>query len=257
MNGEEMHPRLLPLPETVVAAMSLRELPGVDADIPTGWALAALSLVTAILSSRPGAAIHLTQEGSRFRSTITGGALNDSESTTHPQIITWFASEIASSLCSACGRPGERRTAPAGSWCDSCWLLRTGRTPDFEPRLPLLEHAAEAQRSLPPIGSLPRPAAGWAPLLRSVLKRLGDGSGRDVVFTDRGPVLRVTRAPNPPDEVAQVNTTLNALCRQRCRYCSRLVIEESPTPGQCAGCLWVQARGWEIVPAFAEDGAPR
>lgn len=246
---------LSPLPEAVVASMTLHELPLVDADIPVGWAPAALTIAIGHLASRPGTTVTLWKSDGTLKATFAGGTYLDASTEVYPHPGIWYGSEIAYKSCEPCGRPGWRHTFTSPIECDSCFVLNSGRTPDFDPRLPLDVDAAEALRRLPQIKSLPVVPAGWAPLVRSVLKRLGDGRGGDVVFDDRATYLTIVSAPDPQQRVAEVRQTLVALSRERCRYCGRHVDEGSGTPGECDGCLWVRARGWTVSPA-AETNSP-
>jgi hypothetical protein len=240
--------QLDPLPEAIVAAFTLRDLPGVHADVPVGWAPAALAVASGQLSNRPGTVVTITKHKGAFKTSFTRGTLVDAEREVYPHPGSWYGGEIAMHSCELCGRPGRRHREPDGVYCDSCHELSTGGTPTFDPRLPLDIDTAEALRQLPAIGSLPVVAAGWAPLVRSVLKRLGDGSGRDVVFEDCAEYLTVVSAPGAADRVAEVRQILEVLSRERCRYCSRFIDHESVTPGECDGCLWVRSRGWAILP---------
>lgn len=238
-----------PLPETLVAAMTLRELPGVEADVPVGWAPAALAVASGQLANRPGTRITITRHNGAFKTSFTRGTLIDAAREVLPHPGSWYGGQIAMNSCELCGRPGRRHREPNGVFCDSCHELDAGRTPDFEPRLPLDIPTIETLRELPAIKSLPAVPAGWAPLIRSVLKRLGDGSGRDVSFEDRGGYLTVVAAPDPADRVDEVRRILETLSRERCRYCSRFVEQASATPGECDGCVWVRSRGWAVLSA--------
>jgi hypothetical protein len=249
-------PRLAPLAETLGAARILKTLPRVETRILVGWSLEMLGLVTAVLSIRPGTRIGIEAIDGHFRVDFAGGTLADSQSENHPILLLAFCGELAARTCEVCGRPALRRNEPRMVLCDSCLAFRVGEAPEFLPRLPLLDDAAEALRGLPAIESLPAIPAGWAPLVRSVLKRLGDGSGRDVTFRDRGGFLTVLVGGDPGGLESQVRTTLEALSRERCRFCGRHVEEDSPHPGECDGCRWVRSQGWEILPAFADDGGP-
>jgi hypothetical protein len=246
--------QLDPLPETLVAAMTLRELPGVDADVPVGWAPAALAVAFGQLANRPGTVITISKHEGAFKTSFTRGTLVDTEREVLPHPGSWYGGEIAMNSCELCGRPGRRHREPNGVFCDVCHELGVGRTPDFEPRLPLDIHTIEALRSLPVIESLSTVPPGWAPLVRSVLKRLGDGTGRDVIFEDRDSHLTVTAAPDPADQVEEVRRILEALSRERCRYCSRFAEQATDSPGRCDGCVWVRSRGWTLVPADPNDG---
>lgn len=250
-HGEPSH--LEPLPEAVVAAMTLRELPGISANVPVGWAPAALAVASGQLANRPGTRITITKHNGAFKTSFTRGTLVDALREVLPHPGSWYGGEIAMNSCEPCGRPGRRRLEPNGVYCDVCHELSTGRTPDFEPRLPLDPYVIEALSELPAIESLPTVPPGWAPLVRSVLKRLGDGSGKDVVFEDRGSHLTVTSAPDPDDQVNEVRRILEALSRERCRYCWRFVEQATETPGECDGCLWVQSRGWTVASAPADS----
>lgn len=236
---------LQPLPETVVAAMTLAELPGVEAAIPVGWAPAALAVAFGQLTNRPGTTVVITKSRTgAFKTSFSGGTLVDAEREVYPHPGSWYGGEIAMHSCEPCGRPGRRHREPNGVYCDSCYELSFGRTPDFDPRLPLDIDTADTLRDLPAIESLPIVPTGWAPLVRSVLKRLGDGSGREIVFKDWGDYLTVVSAPNPAVRVAEVRRILETLSRERCRYCSRFVAQGTMTPGECDGCIWVRSRGW-------------
>lgn len=240
--------QLDPLPEVLVAAMTLRELPGVDADVPVGWAPAALAVAFGQLANRPGTAITISKSNGAFKTSFTRGTLVDAERELYPHPGSWYGGEIAMNSCELCGRPGRRHREPNGTYCDYCHELYEGRTPDFEPRLPLDIDTLEALRSLPEIESLPMVPAGWASLVRSVLKRIGDGTGRDVVFEDRGSHLTVIAAPDAADRVDEVRRIVETLSRERCRYCSRFVEQATATPGECDGCVWVRSRGWASMP---------
>lgn len=242
-----------PLPETLVAAMTLRELPSVDADVPVGWAPAALAVASGQLANRPGTRITITKHKGAFKTSFTGGTLVDAEREVLPHPGSWYGGEIAMTSCELCGRPGRRHREPNGVYCDVCHELNAGRTPTFDPRLPLDLYVIEALSELPAIESLPTVPAGWAPLVRSVLKRLGDGTGQDVVFEDHGSHLTVISAPEPDDQVDEVRRILEVLSRERCRYCWRLVEQATETPGECDGCLWVQSRGWTVGSAPADS----
>lgn len=263
--------QLDPLPETIVAALTLRDLPGVHTDLPLGWAPAALAVVFGQLANRPGTIIHISKShNGAFKTSFSAGTLIDSEREVYPHPGSWYGGEIAMNSCELCGRPGRRHREPSGVYCDACFELSAGRTPTFEPRLPLTVDAAEALRSLPVLDSLPSVPAGWAPLVRSVLKRLGDGSGRGVIFEDRGDYLTVAYEPRqaseggpgeapslnqdehstdvaPSDVVipeSEMRRILVALSRERCRFCSRPVVEGSVAAGRCDGCMWTRSRGW-------------
>ncbi|NYD76073.1 hypothetical protein BJ963_003592 [Leifsonia soli] len=243
---------LIPWPEAVVAAMTLRSLPGVHSDVPIGWAPAALAVVAGHLANRPGSVIFISKDGGGFSTTFAAGTLVDAEAEVYPHPGSWYGGEIAMHSCELCARPGRRHRVPDGVFCDSCVILTSGDEPDFAPRLPLAPDVEDAYRTLPPIRSLVTVPAGWAPLVRSVLKRLGDGSGADLVFADEGDHLVVVSAPDAADRIAAVNRTLVTLTRERCRYCGRPVEESSFSPGACDGCLAVQARGWETTTEWRE-----
>lgn len=246
-------PHLDPLPEAIVAAFTLRDLPGVEAAVPVGWAPAALAVAFGQLANRPGTTVVITKSGTgAFKTSFSRGTLVDAEREVLPHPGSWYGGEIAMSSCELCGRPGRRRLEPNGVYCDVCHELGDGRMPNFDPRLPLDPYVREALSELPAIESLPTVPAGWAPLVRSVLKRLGDGTGQDVVFEDRGSHLTVTSAPNSDDQVDVVRRILETLSRERCRYCWRFVEQATETPGECDGCLWVRSRGWTIGSAAAD-----
>lgn len=247
MEGQQSPRSLDPLPEAIVAAFTLRDLPGVHADVPIGWAPAALAVAFGQLANRPGTVVTITKHKGAFKTSFTRGTLVDAEREVYPHPGSWYGGEIAMYSCELCGRPGRRHREPNGVYCDSCHELTTGGTPTFDPRLPLNLDTADALRELPAIGSLPVVPAGWAPLVRSVLKRLGDGSGQDVVFEDCVDHLTVVSAPDAEARVDEVREILKALSREICRYCSRLVDHESVTPGECDGCLWVRSRGWQSI----------
>jgi len=248
---------LEPLPECVVAGMTLGQLAGVDADVPVGWAPAALAVAFGQLASRPGTHIRITKHRGCFKVNFSRGTLVDAEREVYPHPGYWYGAEIAMNSCELCGRPARRRLEPNGVYRDVCHELSTGRTPNFDPRLPLDPYVTEALSELPAIESLATVPAGWAPLVRSVLKRLGDGTGRDVVFEDRGNHLTVISAPDPDDQVFVVRRILEVLSRERCRYCWRYVEQATETPGEWDGCVWVRSRGWTIgsVPADSPDTA--
>ena len=249
---------LMPLVECLIAASALHEIPGVDADVPTGWAPAALAVAFGQLANRPGTTVVVSRSRTgAFKTEFSRGVLTDAERAVYPHPGSWYGGEIAMNSCEPCGRPGRKHREPNGVFCDFCFELGAGRTPNFEPRLPLDVDTADALGELPAIESLPTVPAGWAPLVRSVLKRLGDGSGQDVVFEDRGEYLTVLDAPDPPHRVDEVRRTLRALSRERCRYCSRHVEEASTTPGHCDGCNWVRGRGWAISSRTAGLGTMR
>lgn len=247
--------QLDPLPEAIVAAFTLRDLPGIEAVVPVGWAPAALAVASGQLANRPGTTIRIWKNSTgAFQTQFSRGTLIDAEREVYPHPGSWYGGEIAMNSCELCGRPGRRHREPNGVFCDVCHELGAGRSPDFEPRLPLDIHTIEALRDLPAIESLPTVPTGWAPLVQSVLKRLGDGSGLDVVFEDRGTHLTVVSAPDTAARVDVVRRILETLSRERCRYCSRFVDQATESPGVCDGCMWVRSRGWAIVPADPYDG---
>lgn len=254
-----MHAKSLdPLPEAIAAAMMLRELPGVNADVPVGWAPAALAVVFGQLANRPGTVVTITKHKGAFKTSFTRGTLVDAQREVYPHPGSWYGGEIAMNSCELCGRPGRRHREPDGVYCDSCHELDAGRTPAFDPRLPLDLYTLEAVRDLPAIESLSSVPAGWAPLVRSVIKRLGDGSGQDVAFDDCGDHMTVASAPGSADRVEEVRRILEMLSRERCRYCGRFTEHQTATPGECDGCVWVRSRGWQphtqVVPDAESEG---
>src|SRR4051812_12170676 len=133
-----MNAQLKPLPEAVVASLTLRGLPGIDADIPIGWAPAALAAATLRLAYTPGATIGLWKQDGILASHVIGGADVDPIKTDHHTPPPhWYVSDIVEYTCELCGRPGRRHQEPNAVYCDSCQSLRTGEAPAFEPRLPL------------------------------------------------------------------------------------------------------------------------
>lgn len=250
---------LAPLPECVVASMTLREL-GVRIDAPIGWAPACLALVTTIQAVRPGVRIHLNAVGASIKLEPEGGIVVVADGGVDPQMNAWFTADRTIALtCGACGRPGRRRTEPVGVRCDACAYLATAPARaelPFAPRLPLPDETIEAVRSLSARNAPRRFAVipdGWARLVSSTLRDMPSPELADIVtftVTDESVSLAFDDEAFPPSpELIVLNERLEANARVHCRRCSRRMTTDPDDPDHstiCPGCRWVEARGWEV-----------
>lgn len=257
-----MPTQLRALLECEVASMTLREL-GVHTDTPIGWAPACVALVTTVQAVRPGVRIDLNVSGTSIKLETHEGIVIVGDGGVDPQMNAWFTADRTITLtCGACGRPGRRRTEPVGVRCDACAYLATalaGAELPFIPRLPLLDEAIEAQRSLCVRNTPSRFAAipdGWTRLVSSTLRDMPTPELADTVsftVTDETVSLAFDDEAFPPSpELLVLNERLEANARVHCRRCSRRM---TSAPGDldhstfCAGCRWVESRGWEVVHA--------
>ncbi|WP_290472743.1 hypothetical protein [Leifsonia sp. 71-9] len=257
-----MAQHLKPLPECVVASMTLREL-GVHIDAPIGWAPACLALVTTVHAVRPGVRIHLNVVGTSIKLETEGGIVVVGDSGVDPQMSAWFTVDRTIALtCEACGRPGRRRTEPVGVRCDACAYLATAPTATglpFTPRLPLLDETIQAAQSLSARNTPGRFAViptGWARLVNSTLRDMPTPELADTVtftVTDETVSLAFDDEAFPPSpQLLALNERLEANARVHCRRCSRRMITDPGDPIHstiCPGCRWVESRGWEVVHA--------
>lgn len=258
-----MSSQLSPLPECVVAAMTLREL-GVHVDIPVGWAPTGLALATAMFALRPGVKLSLHSADGHLQWWKDGGVWPGGTTDTEEQAMVFFvAFAAAARTCGACGRPGRRRSEPAGVWCDVCGYLAVTpsvRELPHSPRLPLPDETLEALAGL---ASLPDPMrfitipVGWARLARSTLRDITCAEVADQVGFDIHDDTVSLTAPDGlwTSELDELNARLEVNARIRCRFCSRPVDANSMAAhaGACDGCWYVQSRGSEVVETV-EDG---
>ncbi|GAA0430077.1 hypothetical protein [Leifsonia naganoensis] len=254
--------QLNPLPECVVASMTLREL-GVRTDTPIGWASACLTLVTTVKAVRPGVRIHLNAVGTSIKLETQDGIVVVADGGVDSQMNAWFTADRTIALtCGACGRPGRRRTEPVGVRCDACAYLATAPTPTelpFIPGLPLLDEAIEAVRNL---GAQNFPSRfvvipdGWARLVSSTLRDMPTPELADAatfnVHDDTVSLAFDGEAFPPSPKLLVLNDRLEANSRVHCRRCSRRMTTDPADPDHstiCPGCRWVESRGWEVVHA--------
>ncbi|ERK73548.1 hypothetical protein [Leifsonia aquatica] len=257
-----MRSQLNPLPECVVASMTLREL-GVHTDTPIGWAPACVALVTTVHAVRSGVRIDLTVVGTSIKLATQGGMIVVADDGVDPQMNAWFTADRTIALtCGACGRPGRRRTEPVGVQCDACAYLATAPAAaelPFTPRLPLPDEAIEAVRSLSVRNAPERFAIipdGWARLVSSTLRDMPTPELADTVsftVTDETVSLAFDDEAFPPSpELLVLNDRLEANARVHCQRCSRRMTTDPADPDHstiCPGCRWVESRGWEVVHA--------
>lgn len=238
-------PSLRPLEECVVAEMTLANL-GVRTSFWTGWAPIGLAIATVVFAARPGASVGLKAKFGSLRVSYSGG------SPYRPYLsfgdeLSVLADGLASTVCETCGRPGEYRGGPIGVFCETDFLLRTGAEP-VPPQMPYLVEIPPAadelrrRRLTVPIG--------WSQLVYEVVRaREQSGLPSDMGFVDAGNRLRLT-GDYDDEHFHRLEVEVAESSAATCRRCGRDLDDYTPGNGVCAGCLWLDTRGFEIVPAF-------
>lgn len=247
--------RLAPLPEAVVASMTLGSLLGIESRLPIGWAPVGLMLATWITARRPGSELWIEQRKGALRFNATGGTLLGEYDPIGPPTSSWINAS-ASRICELCGRPAQYRHNPPGARCDACESLRGQREAarlSFEPRLPITEEAEEARKDLLATSSLKIPA-GWSRQVRSTIRDLSPAAGTSFNYTIIPLADRVTMylLDGDADDFQFLTERLEASTLAICQHCGR-VAENDRYPGICDGCRSVQAREYKILPAY-DDG---
>lgn len=248
--------RLRPLPEAVVAWMTLRGLPGVESQLRIGWAPVGLMLATHITAERPGCELWMAQQDGAFAFTATGGTYLNRGNVPVGRPTSAWVNSIASRTCELCARPAKHRLSPSGARCDVCEFLSgstryAGDLPS-EPRLPLTDDAREAELLLADETDL-RVPAGWARPARDTIHKLGDASPSAAnVMTDRGDHLALDFVEGDNEGFTFVAITLEEATQSLCKYCGRRASTEEPY-GICDGCRAVRSREYELLRA-GEDG---
>jgi hypothetical protein len=250
--GDYPWARLRPLPEVVVAWMTLRGLPGVESRLPIGWAQAGLMLATYVTAFRPGCELRMDRRSGGFVFETAGGTgLDRDDVPVGPQTSAWVIS-IASRTCELCARPARYRHDPPGSRCDVCESLRgstnyTAGLP-FEPRLPLTDEAEVAAAALANETDLAVPA-GWAALVRKAIRDFRDASPEsNYAMTDGHDHMGVYLLEGDEGTFAPFVEELKAATRRVCKHCGRSA-QNKDHPGICDGCRAVQARDYKILSA--------
>jgi hypothetical protein len=119
-----------------------------------------------------------------------------------------------------------------------------------------MDYAEEAHRELSADESLTHVRAGWARQVRSTIRDLsGEAPGVRVEFRVRDDHVTMVPVSGSSDRLAFFIERLEASTRARCQHCGRGA-EDEARPGICSGCLAIQARGYTIFPAYADDGLP-
>ncbi|QNE35363.1 hypothetical protein [Leifsonia shinshuensis] len=246
-------PRLTPTTSAASAAVQLRRL-GIEPEFWIGWSEVGLAVASVVSAARPGARLTLKQKFGTLRYTVSGGTdLSFLDITA--RALREVIESSASSTCETCGRPGRRHVEPVGVWCDACRYLRdTGSIAlPFPPRLPLIDdQAAEAHRFLSANASLPAIPIGWSRLVASTLRDLNDvaPTTRFRLWVRGDAVSLVPLEGAFPAEVEALSERLVVNSRARCQHCSRPIPDgRTDRAGICAGCLWVQSLGWDVIPA--------
>ena len=249
--------RLRPLPETVVASMTLRSLPGVESRLPIGWAPAGLMLATWVTARRPGSELWMEQRQGALRFNATGGTLLGQYDPIGPPTSSWI-NATASRTCELCGRPAQYRDYPQGVRCDACESLngeRTAASLPFPPRLPITEEAEGAHNDLLATSNLKIPA-GWSRQVRSTIRDLTPAAGTNFDYTIIPLADRVTMylLDGELDDFPFFTERLEASTLAICQHCGRTA-ENDRYPGICDGCRAVQAREYKILPAYDDGGS--
>lgn len=258
--GDRRHAQLTPLHECITAAITLREH-GVTPALPIGWAPAYLAFTTRMLAIRPGAQITVRFDSDPARFYLTGGIVIADDGGIDEHMAAWYTIETICALtCRTCGRPGRKHSSPAGVYCDACRYLAT--RPDatalpFTPRLPLPDETIQAITDL---GNL-NPAAltatptGWVRLVNATLRDTPPAFRTAMTFNVREDCVSFAgEASSWSAELRELNDRLVVNSRVHCRRCSRRMTEgpgDRDYSSVCAGCRWVESRGWEIVTAEA------
>ena len=247
--------RLRPLPEAVVAWMTLRGLPGVDSRLPIGWAPVGLMLATYVTARRPGCELRMEKRDGTLRFSAAGGTVLDRHDPVGPPTSSWVTS-AANRMCELCARPAKYRHEPPGARCDVCESLRGWSRFDaelpFEPRLPLTDDAAEAQAMLANETDL-RVPAGWARPVRDCIRNLGGAApAADYRIIDQHAHMGLQFLEGDDDGFLVFASALEQATRRLCRRCGRHAdIKEGD--GICDGCWALQVREYKILNAD-EDG---
>lgn len=239
-------PTLRPLEECVVAKLTLANL-GVEATFWTGWAQIGLAVTTVIQAARPGASISLKQKLGSFRISFSGGVSYQPYMSFMDE-LSGFADGLASVTCETCGRPGEARSDPIGVFCETDYRLRTGYEP-IPPQMPYLPEIVPAAVELARRGLLGVPT-GWSQLAYEVVRaRERSGLPLSGEFVDCGDRLQLY-GPQPDEHFRRLQDEVESSSALTCRRCGRELDDQTPPAGMCAGCLWLNTRGQEIVPGI-------
>jgi len=240
-------PTLRPLEECVVAKMTLANL-GVEASFWTGWAQIGLAVTTVIHAARPGATVRLKQKFGSFRVSFSGGAAFQPYLSFRLQ-LSGFADGLASITCEVCGRPGEARSDPIGVFCETDYRLRTGLEP-IPPQMPYLPEIGPAAIELARRQLLGVPT-GWSQLVFEVVRaRERGGLPFEVSFRDQRERLQLI-GDYEDEHFRRLQEEVELSSAATCRRCGRELNELTPAVGVCAGCLWLDSRGFEVVPGLA------
>lgn len=251
--------QLSPLPECVLASISLRKL-GVDTDTPIGWAPACLALTTTVHAVRPGAQLHLRLRGDFVRVTEEGGIAIAGDDALDSQMTAWVTTNRTTSLtCGNCGRPGLKRPGFPLAICDACRYLAGHTEATKLPFIPPLPLPDETLAAIDAVGKIERPErfhqlpTGWTRLVHSTIRELPTPElAATVTFKvhDDTVSLAFEDEASSPEQFTRLNERLEVNARVHCRRCSRRLTTESSDPPHdsvCPGCRWVESRGWEVV----------
>lgn len=238
-------PTLRPLEECVVAKMTMANL-GVEATFWTGWAQVGLAVTTVIQAARPGASISLKQKYGSLRISFSGGVAYQPY-LSFMEELSGFADGLASVTCEVCGRPGEARSDPIGVFCETDFRLRTDGEP-IPPQMPFLPEILPAADELARRGlAVP---TGWSQVAFEVVRaRERSGHPLSGEFVDCGDRLQLF-GPQLDEHIRRLQDEVGASSAVTCRRCGRELDDQTPPVGMCAGCLWLNTRGREIVPGF-------
>ncbi|QNE35879.1 hypothetical protein [Leifsonia shinshuensis] len=238
-------PTLKPLEECMVAEMTLANL-GVRTSFWTGWSQIGMAVAAVVFAARPGAVVSLKSKygslkvayshGSPFRPYLAFG-----------DELQILADGLASVTCEVCGRPGEYRGEYMGVYCETDNLLRTGAEP-VRPQMPYLLEIQPAADELR-LRQLTVPK-GWSQLAYEIVRAREKSSLASVLrFVDAGDRLKLT-GEHDDEHWARLQVEVEESSAATCRRCGRELDEATPGQGTCAGCRWLDTRGFEIVAAF-------
>lgn len=236
---------LKPLEECEVAAMTLVNL-GVRASFWTGWAQIGLSVASIVFAARPGASIALKSKFASLRVSYSGGASYQPYLSFGDE-LTIIADGLASVTCEVCGRPGAYRSGPIGVFCETDFLLRMGVEP-VRPQMPYLAEIPAASAELRN-RKLAVPT-GWSQIAFEIIRaRERSDLPTGVAFVDAGTHLELV-GDHRDEHFRRLQNEIRESSPVTCRRCGRELDDGTPANGVCAGCLWLDTRGFEIVPGF-------
>ncbi|WP_157480019.1 hypothetical protein [Leifsonia sp. Root227] len=213
-------------------------------------------LATYVMARRPVCALRMERCGGTLRFNATGGTILDGHDPTESPTSRWV-NTTASRTCELCARPAKSRHKRPGARCDVYESLRGSTLVSveiaFDPRLPLIDDAAEAETLLAYETDL-RVPAGWARPVRDTIQNLGGASpSADYLITDREDHMALDFIEGDDSHVPALAVVLGAATRHLCKHCGRSANNEAHH-GVCDGCRAVQARHYKVLSAF-EDGS--